>query len=185
MTITTSTINSNYQEVLQKNPGAEFVKVDLHVHTPASGDAQAKNKYNFKFNIADIPASLEAAKQLAEKIVDGALAKGLKLIAVTDHNSPSNTHPEDLTDTWYSILREKAEGRGLTVLPGVEISTDDLHILVSGDAEQVVVTQSEAKLKVVTGDINNKEIQEHILEIFEGDRFALLEKSRKLGRILE
>ena len=63
--------------------------------------------------------------------------------------------------------------------------TRDEHILVSGDAEQVVVTQSEAKLKVVTGDINNKDIQEYILEIFEGDEFALLEKSRKLRRILE
>ncbi|NVM23862.1 MAG: hypothetical protein HWN68_19040, partial [Desulfobacterales bacterium] len=63
--------------------------------------------------------------------------------------------------------------------------TRDEHILVSGDAEQVIATQSEAKLKVITGDINNKKIQKHILEIFEGDRFALLEKSRKLGRILE
>ena len=63
--------------------------------------------------------------------------------------------------------------------------TRDEHILVSGDAEQVVVTQSEAKLKVVTGDINNKDIQEYILEIFEGDEFALLEKSRKLRRILD
>jgi len=49
----------------------------------------------------------------------------------------------------------------------------------------VIVTQSEEKLEVITGDINKKEIQKHVLEIFEGDRYALLEKSRKLGRILE
>ncbi|MBA7604824.1 hypothetical protein ES703_11952 [subsurface metagenome] len=49
----------------------------------------------------------------------------------------------------------------------------------------MIATQSEKKLEVITGDINNREIQKHILEIFEGDRFALLEKSRKLGRILE
>ncbi len=36
-----------------------------------------------------------------------------------------------------------------------------------------------------TGDINNKEIQKQILEIFECDKFDLLEKRRKLGRILE
>jgi hypothetical protein len=36
-----------------------------------------------------------------------------------------------------------------------------------------------------TGDINNKEIQKQILEIFKCDKFDLLEKSRKLGRILE
>jgi len=49
----------------------------------------------------------------------------------------------------------------------------------------VIATQSEEKLEVITGDINNKEIQEHVIEIFEGDKYALLEKSRKLGRILE
>jgi len=63
--------------------------------------------------------------------------------------------------------------------------TRDEHILVSGDAEQVIATQLEEKLEVITGDINNKKIQEQILEIFEGDRSALLEKIRKLGRILE
>ena len=136
MTITKSTINKNYQEILKQNPGAEFMKVDLHVHTPASGDAQAKNKYNFKFNIKDIPTSLESANQLAEKIVDGVMQKGIRLIAITDHNSPSNTHPEDLTNTWYQLLKNKAKGKALSVLPGVEISTDDLHILVILDPKE-------------------------------------------------
>ncbi|MGB2990500.1 MAG: hypothetical protein WBC98_11145, partial [Candidatus Zixiibacteriota bacterium] len=136
MTITKSTISKNYQEILKQNSGAEFVKVDLHVHTPASGDAQAKNKYNFKFDIADIPKSLKSAKQLAEKIVDGVIEKGIRLIAITDHNSPSNTHPEDLTNTWYQLLKDKAKGRDLCVLPGVEISTDDLHMLVILDPKE-------------------------------------------------
>ncbi len=136
MTITKSTVNKNYQEILKQNPGAEFIKVDLHVHTPASGDAQAKNKYNFKFNIKDIPTSLESAKQMAEEIVDGVMQKGIRLIAVTDHNSPSNTHPEDLTNTWYQLLKDKASGKDLSVLPGVEISTDDLHILVILDPKE-------------------------------------------------
>jgi len=63
--------------------------------------------------------------------------------------------------------------------------TRNEHFLISGDAEQVIATQSEEKLEVITGDINNKEIQDYILEIFEGDRYALLEKIRRLGRILE
>lgn len=136
MTITKSTINKNYQEILKQNPGAEFVKVDLHVHTPASGDAQAKNKYNFKFDIADIPKSLKSAKELAEKIIDEVIKKEIRLIAITDHNSPSNTHPEDLTNTWYQLLKDKAKGKDLSVLPGVEISTDDLHILVILDPKE-------------------------------------------------
>lgn len=136
MTITKPIIDKTYQEILRQNLGAEFIKVDLHVHTPASGDAQAKNKYNFKFDIKDIPTSLESAKRLAEEIVDGVMQQGIRLIAVTDHNTPSNTHPEDLTNTWYQLLKEKARGKGLTVLPGVEISTDDLHILVILDPEE-------------------------------------------------
>ncbi len=63
--------------------------------------------------------------------------------------------------------------------------TRDEHILLAGDAEQVIVTQSEKKLKVITGDVNSRPIQEQILEIFEGGRASLLTKSRKLSRILE
>jgi hypothetical protein len=63
--------------------------------------------------------------------------------------------------------------------------TKNEHFLISGDAEQVIATQSEEKLEVITGDINDKKIQERILEIFEGDEDALLGKIRKLGRILE
>jgi hypothetical protein len=62
--------------------------------------------------------------------------------------------------------------------------TRDEHILFSGDAEQVIVTQSEEKPEVISGDINDEQIQEQILEIFEGDRTALKEKNRKLERIL-
>jgi len=63
--------------------------------------------------------------------------------------------------------------------------TRNEHFLISGDAEQVIATQLEEQLEVITGDINNNKIQEYILEIFEGDRFTLLGKIRKLGRILE
>ncbi|MBA7581441.1 hypothetical protein ES708_23344 [subsurface metagenome] len=148
MAITEATINKNYQEVLKQNTGAEFVKVDLHMHTPASGDAQWKSKYNFKFDIKNIPKSLEKAKQIAKEIldgvpakkIDGVLEKKIRLIAVTDHNTPSNTHPLNLTNTWYELLRDAVKARGkdkeLTVLPGVEISTDDLHILVILDPKE-------------------------------------------------
>ena len=136
MKITPSVINKNYQGLLKQNTGGEFVKVDLHVHTPASGDAQWKSRYNFKFDMKNIPGSLKSAEKLAEKIVDGAIQKGIRLMAVTDHNTPSNTDPENLTNTWYELLKDKAKGKKLTVLPGVEISTDDLHILVILDPKE-------------------------------------------------
>ncbi len=150
--VSTADIYSNYRGILGVSHGARFVKVDLHVHTPASGDAQAKNKYNFKvlpphyssfskdqkekFKKEDIPKRLEAAREIAKEIVGGCLNKNLRLIAVTDHNTPSNTHPEDLTNTWYQLIRDAARGTNLCVLPGVEISTDDLHILVILDPKE-------------------------------------------------
>jgi hypothetical protein len=129
-------INNNYRQVLKQDNGAAFVKVDLHVHTPASGDAQSKNRYKFKFDITNIPKSLASSKILAKKIVDRCKTLDIKLIAITDHNTPSNTHPEDLTNTWYKLIRDAAEGEDLCVLPGVEISTDDLHILVILDPHE-------------------------------------------------
>lgn len=63
--------------------------------------------------------------------------------------------------------------------------TNNEYILLSGDAEQVITTKSENKIDVITGDINNSEIQEQILEIFEGDKFELKKKSRKLSNIIE
>lgn len=152
--ISASTINKNYQKILTTNNGAQFVKVDLHVHTPASGDAQRKNKYNYKFDIRDKRKKLKPEKQLVEeykkqkelakKIVRGVGKKEIRLIAITDHNTPSNIHPEDLTHTWYQgiktavqeVTKEDKDFKGLLVLPGVEISTDDLHILVILDPKE-------------------------------------------------
>lgn len=131
-------IYQNYQKLLNENNGAKFVKVDLHVHTPASGDAQAKNKYNFKFDRNKPTDSMNKAKQLAKKIVEKCNELEIALIAVTDHNTPSNVHPEELGHTWYELLRVAADEvkDGFNcVLPGVEISTDDLHILVILDPE--------------------------------------------------
>lgn len=80
---------------------AKFWAVDLHVHTPGSDDARAEN----------FGTALD--------IVDAAIAAGLDAIAVTDHN----------TVAWCQQVAEAAEGRPLVVLPGVEISTSEGHLL--------------------------------------------------------
>lgn len=78
--------------------GARFVRADLHVHTrPDSGEARAS----------------------AQDYVDAALAAGLSVMAVTDHNA---------LDAVADVL-EVAEGTGLLVLPGIEITTHDGHLL--------------------------------------------------------
>ena len=94
-------------DVLALPSGAEWVKADLHVHTPAS---------------RDIGAAWESATE--EDVVRIAIDKGLSLIAITDHNNAS----------WCDRVREAASGTSLTVLPGVEISTPQGHLLAIFDS---------------------------------------------------
>ena len=89
-------------DILDLPSGAQWLKVDLHVHTPGSSDMD------------------EAwASATPADVVTAALEKGLHVIAVTDHN----------TAAWCDAVRQAASGTALTVFPGVEISTPQGHIL--------------------------------------------------------
>src|ERR1039457_3401572 len=73
--------------------GLRFLKLDLHVHTPASrcfGDKSVK----------------------ADEIVKTALERGLSGIAITDHNSGD----------WINQVTKASEGTDLVVFPAVEIT---------------------------------------------------------------
>jgi hypothetical protein len=83
--------------------GARFWAVDLHTHTPASQDV------NEKAFGATTP----------EEVVQAALDAHVDAIAVTDHN----------TSAWCDAVAEAAVGKDLIVLPGVEISTTEGHLL--------------------------------------------------------
>lgn len=80
---------------------ARFWAVDLHVHTPASGDAKDED-----FGTA-------------ADVVQKALDAGLNAIAVTDHN----------TAAWCAPMAEAAKDTDLVVLPGFELSTPQGHLL--------------------------------------------------------
>ncbi|KUO52222.1 MAG: hypothetical protein APF76_04060 [Desulfitibacter sp. BRH_c19] len=77
---------------MKKYSGLQFKKFDLHVHTPGSHDFQDKTV-------------------TAEQIVKKALEKGLRGIAITDHN----------TGEWVDKVKEADKGKNLTIFPGVEI----------------------------------------------------------------
>ncbi|MBI4260795.1 MAG: hypothetical protein HY658_09550 [Actinobacteria bacterium] len=77
--------------------------MDLHVHTPAAPDMDSRWK-------DATPADLVAF----------AVARGLEVIAITDHNSVA----------WCDSVREAAAGTSLTVFPGVEVATQEGHLLV-------------------------------------------------------
>lgn len=79
--------------------GARYCKADLHVHTPASKDFQGAP------SAADIVRAAEDA--------------GLDLLAITDHNSAD----------WIDQVRAAAKKSSVTIVPGVEITTPEGHIL--------------------------------------------------------
>jgi len=80
---------------------ARFWAVDLHVHTPASGDARDEDFGS------------------ASDVVRAAIDAGLDAIAVTDHN----------TVAWCGQMADAARDTNLVVLPGFELSTPEGHLL--------------------------------------------------------
>lgn len=80
---------------------ARFWPIDLHVHTPGSSDAKLENFGS------------------PEEIVKAAMDAGLAAIAITDHN----------TAEWCDRMGDAARNTPLIVLPGVEISTAEGHLL--------------------------------------------------------
>ncbi len=80
--------------------GLTFKKVNLHVHTPKS------------LCYSDSSTTLE-------QIVDAALASGLDILGITDHNTV------EAIDSIREIAREK----GLFIFPGIELSVKGGHVL--------------------------------------------------------
>ena len=77
-----------------------MIRADLHIHTPHS------------LCYADRSAT-------ADEIVQTAIARGLDLIAITDHHSFAGAR---------EVLKA-ASGTGLSVIPGLEITTQEGHFV--------------------------------------------------------
>jgi ABC-type lipoprotein export system ATPase subunit/histidinol phosphatase-like PHP family hydrolase len=90
------------------NSGADFIRADLHIHSYGDGGS---------FDVVD-------ATMTPEAIVDTAIAKGLSVIAITDHNEVLNV----------GRAIEHAKGKNILVIPGIEVSTTQGHLLVYFDA---------------------------------------------------
>ena len=98
---------STPNEILSLPSGAEWLKADLHVHTPASPDIAAEWKTSTPDDVVRIAAE-----------------KGLDVIGITDHN----------TAAWCDLVCQAAEESSVTVFPGVEISTPEGHLLAIFDS---------------------------------------------------
>ena len=91
-------------EIENESNGALFRRADLHIHSFGEDGS---------YDVTD-------ASMTPQGIVDTAITERLDLIAITDHNTFANVRP----------ALKYAEGKGLLVVPGVELSTPQGHLLV-------------------------------------------------------
>lgn len=110
------------EKIIGAHRGSHFIKADLHVHTPASKDWNEKND-----------AAHQADKINAKQIVNAALKNGVKLIAITDHNSVE----------WCEKVIEASKGTELIVLPGFELTANPgVHLLaIFEQGTEIVILQ--------------------------------------------
>lgn len=119
MSLRTKTVSSEIE------PGARWLRCDLHVHTPFDGE----KKFGENLHAA-IPALKKEKPQLlaeiAERFVQAcrtvADGKGLNLVALTDHNSIDGFR---YLRNQFATLEQQARDHSLpmpTILPGVEFS---------------------------------------------------------------
>jgi PHP family protein len=92
------------------NTGALFYKADLHIHSYGEGSGS--------FDVIDTSNSPQA-------IVETAITKGLKIISITDHNQFLNS--------LYAVNYAKNNDIDILVIPGIEVSTTQGHLLLYFD----------------------------------------------------
>ncbi len=78
------------------------------------------NHYRAELHVHTVLSPCAGVEMIPPVIVDEALAHGINLIAITDHNQTAN----------ISAVMEAAKGTGLTILPGMELQTrEEVHVL--------------------------------------------------------
>jgi DNA repair ATPase RecN len=92
---------SALSDILAQPIGAQFLRADLHVHS-----------YGASHDVKDTLMTGAAIVQTAAK-------EGLSIIAITDHNEVSSVE----------AALEAAGGAGVLVIPGIELSTQQGHLL--------------------------------------------------------
>src|SRR6185436_7884421 len=119
-----------------RDPGARWLRCDLHVHTPFDGDKKGGE---------DVRGAIEALKKekpqrlaaIAERFVEAcrsaAGGDGIDLVALTDHNSIDGYR---YLRSSFNLLAQQAADQDLpmpAILPGVEFSVGGerpIHFLV-------------------------------------------------------
>ena len=95
--------DKKFEEILTKHNGAKFHWADIHIHTPEWKDFSLPSGFNK--NKKDEIARLYIEKAKKEKI---------SILGITEHNDVS----------WIDPIQQAAQGKGVVIFPGFEITTD-------------------------------------------------------------
>lgn len=165
----------------------DFIKIDLHIHTPASGDYKgARNEDEYL------------------KILRKAKSKGLRIIAITDHNSIEGYKTilklkDKLTDQRESLssITDSEQTRkrlrliesdlslfdDLLILPGIEFEVNNgIHLLIIFSND--VLLQSIEKFLLDGGYTPTSFGEKEPTVMPNWDIFALYEESKKYNCII-
>ena len=93
------------EEINNMPSGAKFYRADLHIHS-----------YGLKSGSYDVTDSL----MTPENIIEAAIAENIRVISITYHNEIGNVE----------IALSYAQKKTILVIPGVELSTTQGHLLV-------------------------------------------------------
>ena len=126
---------SALSDILAQPVGAQFLRADLHIHS-----------YGASHDVKD--ASMTSAT-----IVQTAAKEGLSIIAITDHNEISNVEP----------ALEAARETSVLVVPGVELSTPQGHLLCYVPTLDLL-RQFHGRLSIVERGRSTSRCQQSLLE---------------------
>ena len=139
-------------EVSKLDNGACFLNVDLHIHS-----------YGASHDVKDTTMTPQA-------IVDSAVKQGLRVIAITDHNSNRNVDAAIAHAQQY-------HGGQILVVPGVEVTTAHGHLLVYFAPEQTAdLAKFLSRLDLIgeMGDDNTRTAKSMADTIAEADKLGAI-----------
>jgi len=89
-----------------KYVGAEWVRVDLHLHSPGVDSFILPSGVNVD--------SIDDRERLVKKYVEKLKDANIKICAITDYNG--------IRKEWFISIRDEAKKQGIFILPGAELS---------------------------------------------------------------
>jgi len=112
----------NFSEVDLFNYGADWIKCDLHLHSPLVHSFKLPSGVNLN--------SDSVLENLMDQYIAKLKEKEIKICAITDY--------QQIRTEWFKKFQKKAEQENIFVFPGIELSVTlgkGLHILIIFDYE--------------------------------------------------